>query len=51
VIKERPRHFAGFFKTEQEAQQVAISIDSNYEVKYGINCIGTDDFIAAIGWR
>lgn len=45
VIRSEPWHLAGFFKTEEEARQLANSMDANYQVKYGSNNFGTDDFI------
>jgi serine protease Do len=48
VLKNQPWHLAGFFKTEEKAQQLADSTDSDYEVKYGANYFGTDDFISSV---
>lgn len=45
VFRSEPWHLAGFFKTEEEAQQFANSMNSSYQVKYGSNNFGTDDFI------
>jgi serine protease Do len=45
VIRSEPRHLAGFFKTEEEARQLANSMNNNYQVKYGSNNFGTDDFM------
>jgi len=39
-------HLAGFFKTEAEAQKLAKSISSDYQVRYGSNLFGTDDFVS-----
>ena len=39
-------HLAGFFKTKVEAQQLAKSISSDYQVSYGSNLFGTDDFVS-----
>lgn len=46
VLRSEPWHLAGFFKTEKEAQQLVNSMGSNYQVKYGSNNFGTDDFIS-----
>jgi serine protease Do len=45
VLRSAPWHLAGFFKTEVEAQQLANSMNADYQVKYGLNNFGTDDFI------
>jgi serine protease Do len=45
VVRPDPWHLADFFKTESEAQQLKNSIDADYQVKYGVNKFGTDDFI------
>lgn len=44
VLKARPWHMAGFFKTEKEARQFSESMSSDYTVEYGSNRFGTDDF-------
>lgn len=46
VLRSEPWHLAEFFKTEDEAQQLANTMNSNYRVKYGYNNFGTDDFIS-----
>jgi serine protease Do len=45
VLRSEPWHLAGFFRTEVEAQQLASSMSGDYQVKYGLNSFGTDDFI------
>jgi|GEM_PF-731397 len=45
VLRSDPWHLAGFFKTEVEAQQLASSMNTDYQVKYGLNDFGTNDFI------
>jgi len=46
VLRDEPWELAGFFKTEKEAQKLSEILSSDYEVKYGSNCIGTDNFIS-----
>lgn len=48
VLRNDPWHLAGFFKTESEAVQFAKGFDFTYQVKYGGNRFGTDDFISEI---
>ncbi len=46
VLKSTPEHWhlEGFFKTEAEAHHLAKLISSDYQVRYGSNLFGTDDF-------
>lgn len=46
VLRSDPWDLAGFFQTEVEAQQLASSVSPEYQVKYGSNRFGTDDFIS-----
>lgn len=46
VLRSNPWHLAGFFKTEAEAIELAKTMSSDYQVKYGSNRFGTDDFIS-----
>ncbi len=45
VLRRDPWDLAGFFKTEKEAQQLASCMNSDYQVEYGSNNFGTDDFV------
>jgi hypothetical protein len=44
VFRRKPWHLAGFFKTEAEALQLASTMNSDYQVKFGSNHFDTDDF-------
>ena len=46
VLKNQPWDLAGFFKTKEKALQIAESMGADYQVKYGSNCFGTDDFVS-----
>jgi len=46
VLRSEPWHLAGFFKTKAEAVELAKAMSSDYQVKYGSNNFGTDDFIS-----
>lgn len=46
VLRSKSWHLAGFFKTETEARQLAHSMNADYQVIYGTNKFGTDDFIS-----
>ncbi|MDX8129247.1 serine protease [Methylomonas sp. OY6] len=48
VIRNNPWHLAGFFKTKREALKFAEGFDFEYQVKYGGNQFGTDNFISEI---
>lgn len=41
----QPWHFAGIFRTEQEAKAEQERLGQGYQVAYGSNRMGTDDFI------
>jgi hypothetical protein len=45
VVRNSPWHFAGIFETESEAKARAAELGEGYEVHYGDNREGTDDFI------
>lgn len=45
VVRNAPWHFAGLYSTEQEAKQKAAELGAEYEVHYGENREGSDDFI------
>jgi len=48
VLKSTARnwHLAEFFKTEAEAHKFAKSMNSDYQVRYGSNLFGTDNFMS-----
>jgi serine protease Do len=46
VLRTTPWHVAGFFRTESEAQQLALSMYPSYQVEYGSSEFGTDLFIS-----
>ncbi|WP_175511169.1 serine protease [Collimonas sp. OK307] len=45
VLRQKPRHLAGVFKTEIEAARFAISTGDGHQVIFGSHRIGSDDFI------
>ena len=44
VLRSEPWHLAGFYQTEAEALQLASTLNSEYQVKFGANKFDTDDF-------
>ncbi len=45
VLRENPWHLAKFFRTEEEAHQLALSMTADYQVRYGSNQFFTDNFM------
>lgn len=45
VVRSAPWHFAGIFETKQQAESKANELGPEYEVHFGENREGTDDFI------
>lgn len=45
VVRNAPWHFAGIYTTEAEAKSKAADMGQGYEVHYGENREGSDDFI------
>ena len=45
VTRNAPWHFAGIFQTKEEAEVRAKELGADYEVHYGENQEGTDNFI------
>lgn len=46
VIKPDPWHLAGIFPDERQATVRATALGPDYEVRFGSNKYGTDDFIS-----
>ena len=46
LLKSQPWGLAGLFKTEEQALQIAESMGSDYQVKYGSSSFCADDFIS-----
>jgi serine protease Do len=44
VWRRNPWHLAGFFKTKPEAEKLANSMSTDYQVEYGLNNLETGDF-------
>jgi hypothetical protein len=47
VVRNAPWHFAGMFASKAEADAKAAEMGEGYEVYYGENREGSDDFIWA----
>lgn len=45
VVRNEPWHFAGLFSSEEEATRHAAELGPEYEVHWGENKKGTDDFV------
>jgi hypothetical protein len=45
VVREHPRHFAGSFETQIEAQAKAIDLGVGYFAHFGTHQRGTSDFV------
>lgn len=43
---DRPWHFVGLFPTKAEAEARARELGSDYEVRWGDNQAGTDNFVS-----
>lgn len=46
VLRPEPWHLAGIYPDEEQAQVRAANLGSEYEVRFGSNKYGTDDFIS-----
>ena len=45
VFRNAPWHFIGLYPTENEAKAIQITHGDGYEVQYGKNESGTDNFV------
>ncbi len=45
VVRSAPWHLAGVYDTKKEAENVAASLGSDYEVHFGEQKVGSDDFV------
>jgi serine protease Do len=46
VIRSKPWHLAGFFPTQEQALAHAKTLEPDYQVIFGSNRIGTDNFVS-----
>ncbi len=45
VVRGAPWHFVGLYETKEQAESVARQSGPDYQVKYGENQAGTDNFV------